>query len=126
MAGRFDQSLDPVDQWYKTSSHSYDNHQAQVRYVTKLRFMIGLAQRAVEMIGSAGSPQVQISMGELAALESIWLLLAHEANAQIKDGILWARNSTMTRRATTSKAFVRPSRIWNGGHCRRATQQVGS
>ena len=44
------------DQWYKTPSHSYGNHQAQVRYVTKLRFMIGLAQHVVEMIGSAGSP----------------------------------------------------------------------
>jgi 4-hydroxyphenylacetate 3-monooxygenase len=79
------------DQWFKTPSHSYGNHQAQVRYVTKLRFMIGLAQRTVEMIGSAGSPPVQISMGELAALVSIYegLLLAHEANAPIKDGILW-------------------------------------
>jgi 4-hydroxyphenylacetate 3-monooxygenase len=76
---------------FKTPSHSYGNHQAQVRYVTKLRFMIGLAQRTVEMIGSAGSPPVQISMGELAALVSIYegLLLAHEASAPIKDGILW-------------------------------------
>ena len=31
-------------------------HQAQIRYVTKLRFMVGLAQRTIEMIGSAGSP----------------------------------------------------------------------
>jgi 4-hydroxyphenylacetate 3-monooxygenase len=79
------------DQWYKTPSHSYGNHQAQVRYVTKLRFMVGLAQRTIEMIGSAGSPPVQISMGELAALVSIYegLLLAHEANAPIKDGVLW-------------------------------------
>src|SRR5215469_7865038 len=79
------------DQWSKTPAHSYGNHQAQVRYVTKLRFMIGLAQRAIEMIGNAGSPQVQISMGELAALVSIYegLLLAHETNAPIKDGVLW-------------------------------------
>src|SRR6516164_7822715 len=79
------------DQWYKTPSHSYGNHQAQVRYVTKLRFMIGLAQRTIEMIGSAGSPLVQISMGELAALVSIYegLLLAHEVNAPIRDGVLW-------------------------------------
>ena len=62
-----------------------------MRYVTKLRFMIGLAQRSIEMIGSSSSPQVQISMGELAALVSIYegLLLAHEANAPIKDGVLW-------------------------------------
>ncbi len=79
------------DQWFKTPSHSYGNHQAQVRYVTKLRFMMGLAQRMVEMIGSAGSPPVQIAMGELAALVSIYegMLLAHETNAPIKDGVLW-------------------------------------
>jgi 4-hydroxyphenylacetate 3-monooxygenase len=79
------------DQWFKTPSHSYGNHQAQVRYVTKLRFMIGLAQRTVEMIGSAGSPPVQVAMGELAAFVSIYegLLLAHETNSPIQDGVLW-------------------------------------
>ena len=41
------------DQWFKTPSHIYGNHQAQVRYVTKLRFMMGLAQRMIEMIGTA-------------------------------------------------------------------------
>ena len=63
----------------------YGNHQAQVRYVTKLRFMMGLAQRTIEMIGSAGQPPVQIAMGELAALASIYegMLLAHEINAPI-------------------------------------------
>ena len=62
-----------------------------MRYVVKLRFMMGLAQRMVEMIGSAGSPQVQIAMGELAALASIYenLLLAHEVSAPIRDGVLW-------------------------------------
>ncbi len=40
------------DQWWKTPSHLYGNHQAQVRYVTKLRFMIGLAQRMNEMTGN--------------------------------------------------------------------------
>lgn len=62
-----------------------------MRYVTKLRFMIGLTQRTIEMIGTAGSPPVQIAMGELAALTSIYegMLLAHETNAPIRDGVLW-------------------------------------
>src|SRR5262249_33533419 len=51
------------DQWWKT--HLYGNHQAQVRYVIKLRFMIGVAQRMNEMTGNAGNPAVQIMMGEL-------------------------------------------------------------
>src|SRR4029077_10133057 len=85
------------DQWSKTPSHSYGNHQAQVRYVTKLRFMMGLAQRTTEMIGSAGSPPVQIAMGELAALATIYegMLLAHETNAPIKDGVLWPSGVTL-------------------------------
>ncbi len=79
------------DQWFKTPSHSYGNHQAQVRYVTKLRFMMGLAQRTLEMIGSAGLPPVQIAMGELASLTTIYegMLLAHETSAPIRDGVLW-------------------------------------
>ena len=74
------------DQWFKTPSHSLGNHQAQVRYVTKLRFMMGLAQRTIEMIGSSGLPPVQIAMGEIAALVSIYegMLLAHEVAAPIR------------------------------------------
>ncbi len=79
------------DQWWKTPSHLYGNHQAQVRYVTKLRFMAGLAQRMNEMTGNAAQPPVQIMMGELAALVSVYesMLLAHETAAPIEGGVLW-------------------------------------
>jgi 4-hydroxyphenylacetate 3-monooxygenase len=79
------------DQWWKTPSHLYGNHQAQVRYVTKLRFMLGLAQRMNEMTGNAAQPPVQVMMGELAALASIYegMLLAHETAAPIDNGVLW-------------------------------------
>jgi 4-hydroxyphenylacetate 3-monooxygenase len=80
------------DQWWKTPSHLYGNHQAQVRYVTKLRFMIGIAQRMNEMTGNAANPAVQIMMGELAALVTVYetMLLSHESTASIdKDGVLW-------------------------------------
>ena len=45
----------------------------------------------IEMTGSDATPPVQIEMGELAALASIFegMLLAHETNAPIKDGVLW-------------------------------------
>ena len=71
------------DQWWKTPSHLYGNHQAQTRYVTKLRFMLGLAQRLNEMTGNIANPAVQIMMGELASIASIYegMLLAHEVNA---------------------------------------------
>jgi 4-hydroxyphenylacetate 3-monooxygenase len=80
------------DQWFKTPSHSYGNHQAQVRYVVKLRFMIGLAQRMNEMTGNAGNPAVQVMMGELAALVTVYetMLLAHESIGTIDAaGVLW-------------------------------------
>jgi 4-hydroxyphenylacetate 3-monooxygenase len=79
------------DQWWKTPSHLLGNHQAQVRYVTKLRFMIGLAQRMNEMTGNVGNPAVQIMMGELASLVSIYegMLLSHEVTAPIENGVLW-------------------------------------
>jgi 4-hydroxyphenylacetate 3-monooxygenase len=86
------------DQWWKTPSHLYGNHQAQVRYVTKLRFMIGVAQRMNEMTGNAGNPAVQIMMGELAAWVSVYehMLLAHEVTAVIdKDGVLWPSKSAL-------------------------------
>jgi 4-hydroxyphenylacetate 3-monooxygenase len=79
------------DQWWKTPSHLYGNLQAQARYTTKLRFMLGLAQRMNEMTGNIAQPPVQIMMGELASIASIYenMLLAHEANATIVDGVLW-------------------------------------
>ncbi len=86
------------DQWWKTPSHLYGNHQAQVRYVTKLRFMIGIAQRMNEMTGNAANPAVQIMMGEFAALVSVYetMLLAHEAMAPIdQDGVLWPSKTAL-------------------------------
>jgi 4-hydroxyphenylacetate 3-monooxygenase len=79
------------DQWFKTPSHAYGNHQAQARYVTKLRFMSGLAQRMNEMTGNIAAPPVQIMMGELAALATVYesMLLSHETAAPVRDGVLW-------------------------------------
>ena len=79
------------DQWWKTTAHTLGNHQAQVRYVTKLRFLAGLAQRMNEMTGNVAAPPVQVMMGELAAFVTIYesMLLAQEVVAPIKNGVLW-------------------------------------
>jgi 4-hydroxyphenylacetate 3-monooxygenase len=79
------------DQWRKTPSHLYGNHQAQTRYVTKLRFMAGLAQRMNETTGNAANPAVVGMMGELASLVSIYesMLMAHEVMGTVEDGVLW-------------------------------------
>ena len=86
------------DQWWKTPSHLYGNHQAQTRYVTKLRFMLGLAQRLNEATGNIANPAVQVMMGELASIASIYegMLLAHEVNAPIDaNGVLWPSKTTL-------------------------------
>ena len=86
------------DQWWKTPSHLYGNHQAQTRYATKLKFMIGLAKRMNEMTGNDANPAVQIQMGELAALVSIVenMLLSHEASATIDaNGVLWPNKTAL-------------------------------
>lgn len=79
-------------QWWQTPSHSYGNHQAQSRFGTKLRFLLGLAKRMNEATGNDGVPAVQVQMGELAAYASIVenMLYSHETTAPIDaDGVLW-------------------------------------
>jgi 4-hydroxyphenylacetate 3-monooxygenase len=86
------------DQWWKTPAHLLGNHQAQVRYAAKLRFMIGLAKRMNEMTGNEAHPAVQIEMGELASFVSIveTMLLAHETTATIDaDGVLWPARTAL-------------------------------
>ena len=85
-------------QWWETPAHVYGNHQAQTRYATKLRFMMGLAQRLNEMTGNAGNPAVNITMGELAALAQTVesMLAAQEALATVDDeGVLWPSRATL-------------------------------
>jgi 4-hydroxyphenylacetate 3-monooxygenase len=86
------------DQWWKTPSHAYGNLQAQARYATKLRFMMGLAKRMNEMTGNDAAPPVQVQMGELAALAQIveTMLQAQETTATIDDkGVVWPSTTTL-------------------------------
>ncbi len=79
-------------QWWATPSHSYGNHQAQARYATKLRFLLGLAKRLNEATGNDKAPPVQVEMGELAAYASLveQMLYAHEVSGLIDtSGIVW-------------------------------------
>ncbi|MEH2473369.1 4-hydroxyphenylacetate 3-monooxygenase [Nitrobacteraceae bacterium AZCC 2161] len=86
------------DQWWKTPSHTYGNHQAQARFATKLRFLLGLAKRMNEATGNDAAPPVMVQMGELAALASIveGMNLAQEALATVDDeGVLWPSKSML-------------------------------
>jgi 4-hydroxyphenylacetate 3-monooxygenase len=96
------------DQWWKTTAHSLGNHQAQVRYVVKLRFMMGLAKRMNEITGNEANPAVTIMMGELAALASIYesLLISHELMATVdKDGVLWPSRTSLYAASAMQSEF---------------------
>jgi 4-hydroxyphenylacetate 3-monooxygenase len=80
------------DQWWRTPSHSYGNHQAQVRYATKLRFLLGLTKKLCEITGNDSLPPVQILLGEMAAFATIVdsMLRAQETEATIDaEGVVW-------------------------------------
>jgi len=86
------------DQWWKTPSHSYGNHQAQVRYATKLKFLMGLTKRLAEITGVDPLPAVQIMLGEMAAFATIvdGMLRAQEAEATIDDeGVVWPSKAAL-------------------------------
>lgn len=53
-------------QWFETPAHVMGNNQSQIRFVTKLRFLVGLAQRVTAMNGSDVQPAVQAKISELA------------------------------------------------------------
>lgn len=85
-------------QWWKTPAHLYGNHQAQARFATKLRFLLGLAKRMNEATGNDRAPPVQIEMGELAAYAAIVenMLQAHETTGEIdEDGVLWPSKTAL-------------------------------
>lgn len=56
-----------LKQFHDTPAHSYQNYQAQIRLAVKLRYLVGLARRIAETIGTIDFPQVRESLGLLAA-----------------------------------------------------------
>jgi len=86
------------DQWWRTPSHSYGNHQAQARYATKLRFLMGLTKRLCEITGVDPMPPVQIMLGEMAAYATIVeaMLQAQETQASVDaEGVVWPSKTAL-------------------------------
>jgi 4-hydroxyphenylacetate 3-monooxygenase len=54
-------------QWHDAPTHSYQNYQAEIRLLVKLRFLVGLAHKITEAIGTISYPSVRETLGELAA-----------------------------------------------------------
>jgi 4-hydroxyphenylacetate 3-monooxygenase len=53
-------------QWHQGPGHSYQNYQATIRFMVKLRFLVGLARKITETIGTIHYPSVCEKLGELA------------------------------------------------------------
>jgi 4-hydroxyphenylacetate 3-monooxygenase len=54
-------------QFHDTAGHVYQNYQAQIRLSVKIKFMMGLARRITESIGTINMPSVREQLGYLAA-----------------------------------------------------------
>lgn len=54
-------------QWHETPAHSYQNYQSEIRLLVKLRFLVGLARKITETVGTINYPAVRETLGELAA-----------------------------------------------------------
>lgn len=54
-------------QFHDTPGHVYQNYQAQIRLMVKLKFLLGIAKRTAETIGTISMPPVQATLGKLAS-----------------------------------------------------------
>ena len=54
-------------QFHDTPAHVYQNYQAQIRLAVKINFLVGLARRVTEAIGTTKIPTVIEQLGMLAA-----------------------------------------------------------
>ena len=54
-------------QFHDTPGHVFQNYQAQIRLSVKLKFLVGLAHKITEAIGTTNMPQVREQLGLLAA-----------------------------------------------------------
>lgn len=71
--------------YVNTAGHCFGNHQSNVRFLSKLQLILGLASRIAQSGGVRGIAAVQDTLGRLAALEATLTglvegqLMAHEA-----------------------------------------------
>ena len=58
-------------QFHDTPGHAYQNYQAQIRLSVKIKFLIGMAYKLTEAIGTNAMPPVREQLGFLAAQVSM-------------------------------------------------------
>jgi 4-hydroxyphenylacetate 3-monooxygenase len=80
-------------QFHDTQGHAYQNYQAQIRLSVKIKFLLGLARRLTEAIGTTKIPSVSEKLGYMAAQASMVeaMLSGMEASGS-KFGEYWVPN----------------------------------
>jgi 4-hydroxyphenylacetate 3-monooxygenase len=75
-------------QFHETPAHVYQNYQAQIRLMVKMRFMVGIARKIAETNGIANFPQVRETLGHMAAQASMVEAFVYglEAKGRIVNG----------------------------------------
>jgi 4-hydroxyphenylacetate 3-monooxygenase len=79
-------------QFVETGAHVLGNMQAQIRFWSKLQFMVGLIKRICDRSGQTSKPDVQAQLGDLATRAAVveGLILAAEANPVVDEfGVIW-------------------------------------
>jgi 4-hydroxyphenylacetate 3-monooxygenase len=56
--------------YMRTPGHTMANHQANVRFLEKLKLIVGIAGKISDMNGARNVPAVQFTLGRLAAMEA--------------------------------------------------------
>ncbi len=108
-------------QFHDTPGHTMQNYQAQMRLTVKLRFLLGLARRVAETIGTIKMPPVQERLGWLAAKAAMVesMLYGMEAGGQMHKGYFVPdRNLMYAAQVVTQElypAFVGTVRELAGG-----------
>ncbi len=71
-----------LKQFHATPAHVYQNYQAQIRLMVKMRFMLGIAKRITDTNGVTNFPQVREILGNLAAEAIVVDALVHAMEAK--------------------------------------------
>ncbi len=66
-----------MKQFHATPAHVYQNYQAQIRLMVKMRFLLGIAKLTAETNGVLAFPQVKELLGNLAAENTMVDALVH-------------------------------------------------
>lgn len=75
-------------QFHATPAHVYQNYQAQIRLMVKMRFLAGIARRTAETNGVINFPQVREALGQLSAQCTMVDALVHsmEVKGSLRNG----------------------------------------